>query len=127
MGKGVASLCLLAGVVLSASALGLLPIDLSAISAPRSVVLGGGALLVVIGFLSLARDHRGSDTITSLVLLSISGAAGWLTFYAPPGTLNRFLPFVPSTVNDALTRLTFGFGVVLCAGMAFWGLRRLLR
>ena len=127
MGKGVASLCLLAGVVLSASALGLLPIDLSAISAPRSVVLGGGALLVVIGFLSLARDHRGSDTITSLLLLSISGLAGWLTFYAPPGTLNRFLPYVPSTVNDALTRLTFGFGVVLCAGMAFWGLRRLLR
>ncbi len=127
MGKGVAFFCLLAGVVLCGVALGLVPLDLPEIGAPRSVVLGGGALLSVIGFLSLARDHRGSDTFTSLLLLLLAGFVGWLTFYAPPGTLHRFVPVVPTAVNDSLGRLLFGLGVVTCATMAFFGLRRLLR
>ncbi len=127
MGKGVAFFSLLAGVALCGVALGLVPLDISGLDAPRSVVLGGGALLSVIGFLSLARDHRGSDTLASLLLLLLAGLVGWLTFYAPPGTLNRFVPIVPPAVNDSLGRLLFGLGVVACATMAFLGLRRLLR
>lgn len=127
VGKGIATLCLLAGGFICAAGLGILPSEYVAIGAPRGIVVGGGALLAVLGFMSLARDHRVSETITSLIVLALAGAAGWLTFYAPPGTLNRYLPFVPPTVNDALARLLFGLGAAVCVGMAFWGFRRMFR
>ena len=97
------------------------------IEAPRGVLLGGGTLLVLVGFMSLARDHRVSDSIATLFLLGIAAGAGWLTFYAPEGTLSRYVPFVPPSVNEALARLLFGLGAAVCVGMAFWGLRRILR
>ena len=120
-------LCLLTGGFVCAAALGILPSEYVAIDAPRSVVVGGGALLAILGFLLLARDHRVSETLTSLFVLVIAGFTGWLTFYAPPGTMNRYFPFVPPTVNDALARLLFGLGAVACVGLAFWSVRRLLR
>jgi hypothetical protein len=127
VGKGIAILCLLAGGVVCAAALGLLPGEYVVIHAPKSVAVGGGALLMLIGFMSLARDHRVSETITSILLLGLAGGAGWLTFYAPEGTLNRYLPFIPPTVNEALARLLFGLGAGVCVGMAFWGFRRMFR
>ena len=110
-----------------AAALGLLPHEYVVIHAPRSVLVGGGAMLILVGFMSLARDHRVSDTIASIFLLALAGAAGWLTFYAPEGTLNRYVPFIPPTVNEALARLLFGLGAAVCVGMAIWGFRRILR
>lgn len=127
MGKGIAVLCVVAGGFICAVALGLLPASYYVIHAPRALVAAGGAVLSLIGLLSLARDHRASETVTALLLLAVAGFSGWLTFYAPEGTLNRFVPFVPASVNDALARLLFGFGVAVCAGTAFFGLRRLLR
>ena len=82
---------------------------------------------MLVGVMSLARDHRFSETIASLLLLGLAGGAGWLTFYAPEGTLNRYVPFVPPTVNEALARLLFGLGAAVCVGMAFWGFRRIFR
>jgi len=127
VGKGVAILCLLAGGYVSAAALGAFPPEYAVIHAPRSVVLGGGALLMLIGFISLARDHRMSDAIASLFLLSLAAGAGWLTFYAPQGTLSRYVPFIPTAVNEALARLLFGFGAAATIGMAIWGIRRIFR
>jgi len=127
VGKGVAILCLLAGGYVSVAALGVLPPEYAVIHAPRSVALGGGALLVVIGFMSLARDHRMSDAIASMLLLALAAGAGWLTFYAPEGTLSRYVPFIPSSVNEALARLLFGFGAAASVGMAIWGVRRIFR
>jgi hypothetical protein len=75
----------------------------------------------------LARDHRASDSIASILLLIIAAIAGWVTFYAPEGTINRVLPFIPAEVNDALGRLLFGIGAIACVGGALWALRRLFR
>jgi len=127
VGNGVAILCLLAGGFVSAAALGILPPEYAVIHAPRSVVLVGGVLLALIGFISLARDHRLSDAIASLLLLALAAGAGWLTFYAPEGTLSRYVPFVPPSVNEALARLLFGFGAAASVGMAIWGFRRIFR
>jgi hypothetical protein len=127
VGKGIAISCLLAGGFVCAAALGLLPSEYVAIDAPRIVAVGGGALLMLLGFMSLARDHRVSETITSLLVLALAGGAGWLTFYAPEGTLHRYVPFIPPTVNEALARLLFGLGAAVCVGMAFWGFRRIFR
>jgi hypothetical protein len=127
VGKGVAILSLLAGGFVSAAALGILPPEYAVIHAPRSVVLGGGALLMLIGFMSLARDHRFSDAIASLMLLALAAGAGWLTFCAPEGTLNRYIPFIPPSVNEALAHLLFGFGAAASIGMAIWGVRRIFR
>lgn len=127
MGKGIAILCLAAGGFVCAAALGLLPKEYAVIEAPRALVVGGGTLLMLVGFMSLARDHRVSETISSMLLLGLAGGAGWLTFYAPEGTLNRYVPFVPPTVNEALARLLFGLGAAVCVGMALWGLRRIFR
>ncbi len=127
MGKGLAILSVAAGAFVCAASLGLLPSEYVPVAAPRGALLGGGALLVLVGFMSLARDHRVSDTIASLLLLAMAAGAGWLTFYAPEGTLNRYVPFVPPSVNEALARLLFGLGAAVCVGMAFWGLRRIFR
>jgi hypothetical protein len=127
VGKGVSILCILAGVVLCAAALGLLPREYVVIAAPHSVLAGGGGFLMLVGFMSLARDHRLSDTLGSLFLLALAGVAGWLTFYAPEGTLHRYVPFVPPSVNEALARLLFGVGAAVCVGMAIWGFRRIFR
>ena len=127
MGKGIAILCVLAGGLLCAVALGLLPQEYAAIDAPRIVLVVGGGVLVFVGLMSLARDHRMSETISSLLLLALAGAAGWLTFYAPEGTLSRYVPFIPPSVNEALARLLFGLGAAGCVGMAIWGFRRILR
>ena len=127
MGKGIATLCVLAGGLLAAVGFGLVPSSLLEITAPAELVAAGGLLLILMGFSSLARDHRISETLTSLLLLGIAASAGWLTFYAPEGTLHRYVPFVPPSVNEALARLLFGLGTALCIGMAIWGLRRILR
>ena len=119
--------CLAAGVAVCAAALGFVPADYLVFEAPRWVVLGVGAVFVLAGFMLLARDHRGSDSIASILLLVLAAIAGWITFYAPEGTIQRFLPFIPAEVNDALGRLLFGLGAVACVGMAAWALRRLFR
>ncbi len=95
--------------------------------APRRVVFGLGAVSVLFGFLLLARDHRASDVVTTVLLLSVAAFAGWLTFYAPEGTIQRYLPFIPSEVNDALARLLFGLGAAATFGIAIWAARRLFR
>ncbi len=127
VGKGIATLCLLAGGFIAAVGLGFVSKDLLGITAPLELVAAGGILLALMGFSSLARDHRISETLTSLLLLGLAGTAGWLTFYAPEGTLHRYVPFVPPSVNEALARLLFGLGAAACVGMAVWGLRRILR
>lgn len=127
MGKLVALLCLVGGIAACAASLGLLPEDYVIFEAPRRVVFGAGAVSVLFGFMLLARDHRASDAITSIVLLSLAAFSGWLTFYAPEGTIERYLPFIPASVNDALARLLFGLGAVATFGIAIWAVRRLFR
>jgi len=127
VGKLVASLCLLGGVAVCAASLGLLPEDYVVFEAPREVVFGAGAVSVVFGFMLFARDHRAADAVMTIVLLSVAAFTGWLTFYAPEGTVERYLPFIPSSVNDALTRLLFGLGAVATVAIAIWALRRLFR
>ncbi len=90
-------------------------------------MFGAGAVLGLAGFMLLAGDHRASDSIASILLLVLAAMAGWITFYAPEGTIQRVLPFIPTSVNEALGRLLFGVGAAACAGMAFWALRRLFR
>jgi hypothetical protein len=84
-------------------------------------------VLGLFGFMMLARDHRASDAIASILLLAIAAGTGWITFYAPPGALERVLPFVPEDVDEALRHLLFGLGAVACVGSAGWALRRLFR
>jgi len=97
------------------------------LEAPRGVVFGAGAAFVLAGFMLLARDHRASDAIGSILLLMLAAIAGWITFYAPDGTIERVFPFIPASVNEALGRLLFGLGAAACAGLAIWALRRLFR
>ena len=127
MNKGIATLCLIAGGVIAAAGFDLLPGDVFRIRAPKDVVAAGGVILAGMGLLSLGRDHRISETLTSLLILGAAAVSGWLTFYAPPGTLRRYLPFVPATVSESLAKLLFGLGAAACVGMAFWGFRRMLR
>ncbi len=127
MGKLVAFLCLVGGIGVCAASLGLLPEDYVIFEAPRRVVFGLGAVSVLLGFLLLARDHRASDAVATIFLLSLAAFAGWLTFYAPEGTIERYLPFIPSEVNDALARLLFGLGAAATFGIAIWAARRLFR
>ena len=95
--------------------------------APREVLFGAGAVSVLFGFLLLARDHRASDAVTTILLLSLASFTGWLTFYAPEGTVERYLPFIPTAVSDSLTRLFFGIGAVATFGIAIMAIRRLFR
>jgi hypothetical protein len=118
---------LVGGIGVCAASLGLLPEDYVIFEAPRRVVFGLGAVSVLLGFLLLARDHRASDAVATIFLLSLAAFAGWLTFYAPEGTIERYLPFIPSEVNDALARLLFGLGAAATFGIAIWAARRLFR
>ncbi len=127
MGKGIATLCLIAGCIVAAVGFDLLPNDLVRIRAPKGAIAAGGIILAGSGLLSLGRDHRISDALTSLLILGVAALSGWLTFYAPPGTLKRYVPFVPSNVSESLAQLLFGLGAVACVGMALWGVRRLTR
>ena len=127
MSKGLALLCVAAGGLIAAVALRLVPEMRIPVDAPTELVAAGGAVLGLMGLMSLARDHRVSDVITSLVLLALAALSGWLTFFAPAGTVNRYVPFIPAEVNEALSRLLFGVGAAACIGMALWGVRRLLR
>ena len=127
MGKLVASVCLFGGVAVCAASLGLLPEDYVIFEAPRKIVFLAGVVSVLFGTLLLARDHRASDAVGTILLLSLAAFTGWLTFYAPEGTIEAHLPFIPTEVNDALARLLFGLGAAATVGMAFWAVRRLFR
>lgn len=127
MGKLVAFVCLLGGVAVCAASLGLLPEHYVIFEAPREVVFSAGVVAVLFGTLLLARDHRASDAVATILLLSLAAFTGWLTFYAPDGTIEAYLPFIPSEVNDALARLLFGLGAAATLGMAVWAVRRLFR
>jgi len=127
VGKTIALLCLAGGAALCAASLGLLRVEPLIVEAPRWLVCGAGVVLGLFGFILLARDHRGSDAIASVVLLGIAAGTGWLTFFAPPETLQRVFPFIPAAVNHAMGRLLFGLGAAACLGAAAWALRRLFR
>jgi len=127
VGKLIALLCLIAGVAVCAVPLGYLPsVEIIQQASPLGVFAAGGALIFA-GLLQLARDHRASEALGSIVLLLLAGLAGWVTFFAPEGTVARVLPFIPGEVNDALGRLLFGLGAAACVGMALWAVRRLIR
>ncbi len=127
MGKGIAFLSLVAGIVLCADALGALPAEYDIIDASRGVVASAGGALVVLALALLARDHRASDMIGGILLLAFSAITGWLTFYGPEGIIEGGIAFIPPTVGEALSRLLFGLGVVACVGMAILAFRRLFR
>lgn len=127
MSKLIALLLLLGGIAACAASLGLLPEDYMVFEAPRRIVFAAGALSILFGFLIFARDHRAADAVTTIILLSVAAFAGWLTFYAPDGTIERYLPFIPPSVNEALARLLFGLGAAFSAGLAFVAIRRLFR
>ena len=127
MGKLVALLCLVGGVAACAASLGLLPEDYVILETSRQVVFGAGAVSVLFGSLLLARDHRASDAVTTILLLSLAAFTGWLTFYAPDGTIERYLPFIPTEINEALARLLFGLGEAATLAIAIWAVRRLFR
>jgi hypothetical protein len=121
-------LCVLAGITACAAALDLLPIDPSPLlEAPRWIVCGGGAVLALSGFMMLGRDHRASSALASVLLLAVAAGTGWITFYAPQGTLGRAIPFIPTSVSHELGRLLFGLSAIASIGMAAAALRRLLR
>lgn len=115
------------GVLVCALGLGLLPEEYVLPEAPPWAVTGAGAVMVLGGFAMLARDHRGSEVVGSILLLALAAGAGWLTFYAPKGTSHRLLPFIPETVHESMGRLLFGVGMVACFGMGAWALRRMFR
>jgi hypothetical protein len=117
----------MAGGLLCALGFGLLPEEYVVPDAPPWVVIGAGSVMVFGAFAMLARDHRGSEMLGSILLLALAGGAGWLTFYAPEGTSHQLLPFIPETVHESMGRLLFGFGMVACIGMGAWALRRMLR
>ena len=71
--------------------------------------------------------HVTGDWTLRFLLLTLAAIVGWVTFYAPEGTLQRVLPFIPASVNEAAGRLLFGLGAATCVGLAVWALRRLLR
>jgi hypothetical protein len=118
---------LVGGVAACAASLGLLPEDYVILETSRQVVFGAGAVSVLFGSLLLARDHRASDAVTTILLLSLAAFTGWLTFYAPDGTIERYLPFIPTEVNEALARLLFGLGAAATLAIAIWAVRRLFR
>lgn len=126
MGKGVALLSLIAGLVIGGSVLGFIPPSYSLIHAPRGVLIVASALLVFTSLILLARDHRGSDLLSALALLALSILIGWMTFYGAHDVLGDRLDWIPEAVRDSFGQLMYGLGMVACGLTAFFGLRRLL-
>lgn len=126
MDKAFGFLCLLGGCAALAGVFGFLQLDGTPLAhAPSAALSGGGVALLFVGFLSLSRDHRTSDAVASILLFAVAAGTGWLTFYAPEGTLERALPFIPASVGDEMARLTFGLGAAACIGIAIMAVRRL--
>ena len=114
------------GAVTCGAAQGLLAPDFLWIDASSGVATAIGAFSILVGLALLARDHRGSDVLGAMLLLTFSALIGWVTFYGPEGVIGTKLSFLPETVADSLGRLLFGFGIVASGVMAFLGLKRLL-
>jgi hypothetical protein len=126
VGRAIAIACLALGVLLGADALGILPADYAIMDLSPQVAAGAGAGSTLLALVLLARDHRGSDLLTAILLIALSVFTGWLTFHGPDGLIEGGLAFIPAGVREAVGRLMFGLGVVACGVMAFFGLRRLL-
>ncbi|MEM7435125.1 MAG: hypothetical protein AAF436_08235 [Myxococcota bacterium] len=127
MGKLVALIALGAGIVIGGTTLGLLPAQYAWVEGPREARLGIAGLLLVVGFALLARDHRGSELLSGLLLIGFSVLCGWVTFYGPESLVAGDIDIVPVGVRESLGQLMFGLGVIACGVSAFLGLRRLLR
>ena len=128
MGRVIGLLCVLAGGAACAAALDVTSVHFSPlVEAPPWIVGGGGAVLALSGFMMLGRDHRASSALASVLLLAVAAGTGWITFYAPQGTLGRAFPFIPTSVSDEVGRLLFGLSAIASIGMAAAALRRLLR
>ena len=126
MRKGIGLLAIAFGAVTCGAAQGLLAPDFLWIDASSGVATAIGAFSIVVGLALLARDHRGSDVLGAMLLLTFSALIGWVTFYGPEGLIGTKLSFLPENVADSLGRLLFGFGIVASGVMAFLGLKRLL-
>lgn len=84
-------------------------------------------MLVLSGLMMLGRDHRASAALASILLLAVAAGTGWITFYAPKGTIGRAIPFIPASVVDELGHLLFGLSAIACIGIAAAAFRRFFR
>ncbi|MGB5813093.1 MAG: hypothetical protein WBG86_21345 [Polyangiales bacterium] len=126
MGKAVALLALVAGFFVGGSVLGFVPGHYVPVHAPPNVLLAASALLIFLSLALLARDHRGSELLSGLILLAASFLLGWVTVYGPESVLGGPLDWIPPTVRRSLGQLMHGLGLVLCGITAFFGLRKLI-
>jgi hypothetical protein len=72
VGKGIAPLCLVGGGLVAAFGFDLLPSDVVRIRASKDLLARRGVVL-----LSLDRDHRITETVSSPLILAVAGVSGW--------------------------------------------------
>lgn len=101
-------------IFIAAIAVGIVPVEASAIYAPRwvlyliSVAFAFAAVLMLVG-----QNSRASDLLAAIVLLSMALVGGWISILGSSDNLTGGLIFLPNEANIILARFLFGFGAIL--------------
>lgn len=123
--RAIASLCVIAGCFLIATALGFLSPTSHSMQAPRAVVVIAGLVFwLVAGSLLFGAARPALNAALGGSVLALFAIIGtWAAIFGAGDTLRGGLPFVSATTNQWTARMLFGGGAVICAAFAIYAFR----
>lgn len=131
--NAVAAICALIGGGIVAVAAGIIPIDESAVHAPRWVVGACGFVFMIAGFLVVvpATMPRMKNFLAGVMLSLFAAIPGWIAFGSGPRVFGGSVSFGAMTSathpGELFGRIAFGFGAVLLGLAAIYVWWRWLR
>jgi hypothetical protein len=122
-------MCISIGLFLFLVALELIPGATPQEGDAPNAIIALSALVFVIGgcMILLGQESRTNDLLAAVMCVVFGVVGGWIAVFAPTGGFSGGLPFLSSAANEALARVFFGAGSLLCFGIAAWALKRFRR
>lgn len=124
----IGTVCLAAGLLITAVALGLISVPPEDVHAPMWVLGLCGSVFVLGGIMAMAGPKARVTALgAALMCLCFGVVGGWVAIAAPPGSIAGGIPLLSQETNDTIGRFLFGGGALMCLAIAALALRQFLR
>jgi len=122
------TLLIVAGIVISLVAVGVIPVDPESIHAPNWIIALLGLLFLGGGLATIVNPRSGlASWAAGTVVISITIVSAWVALYGPSEQFSGNFPFFSRETNVTIARIMFGCVAVLGLGITVAAARYIRR